>query len=394
MLFRTWLGLLIAALLCHQEPAAPSVPKPPEPADMPVQLKSRHYDLSAMTNEEQAKELLDFMEIVHATYLNLLKPDDPDTVDSKRFTLVLYRTKEEYDASGAPKGSAAYYNGKRLVGYYDEFAMWGFFAHEGMHQFTDITSRAFRNFPMWFSEGIADCIGNSNVRNGKLYMCLKGGPLARRRLHIIQAALKAGKAYPLKTLLTLPRDKFMGDAKLCYAQAWSFCHFLMCFPDYGNPHAQIPNGRFRKNLAIYYELIRGGNYQHQRAWDEAFKGYTVDEIETAWKDYVLEYEGPKLHNFQGRALTEDECAALDLGPKQGGVLIEKFDEGVSSAFEAAGCKAGDRILEVQGDPLPRKAPFKELLDFLGDWPANRKLKVRLARGDQGMRTDVTVIWKK
>ncbi|HLG42169.1 MAG TPA: DUF1570 domain-containing protein, partial [Planctomycetota bacterium] len=379
--------------LLWQDPA-PSVPKPPEPADMPVQLKSEHYDLSSLTDEAKAKELLDFMEIVHATYLNLLKPDDPETVDSKRFTVVLYRNKDEYDASGAPKGSAAYYNGKRLVGYYDEFAMWGFFAHEGMHQFTDITSRAFRNFPMWFSEGIADCIGNSIVKNGRLYMCLKGGPLARRRLHRIQAALRDGKAYSLKTLLTLPRDKFMGDAKLCYAQSWSFCHFLMCFPEHGNPHAQIPNGRFRQCLAVYYELIRGGNTQHQRAWDDAFKGYTVEELEEAWKKYILDYDGPKLHGFEGRTLTAEECAALGLGEKEGGVLIEKFDTEFKSAFEEDGFKVGDKILKVKGDPLPRKAAYKELLDFLGDWPLKRKLKIDFARGEKNERQEISIAWKK
>ncbi|HLG43325.1 MAG TPA: hypothetical protein VI643_08165, partial [Planctomycetota bacterium] len=126
------------------------------PEAMPVQLDSKHYHISATAAKDEAQELLDFMELVHHTYLQLLKPDDPAAVESKTFTLVLYKNNDEYVASGAPKGSGAFYNGKLLVGFYDDFMMRPYFAHEGMHQFTDITSKAFRNFPMWFSEGIAD----------------------------------------------------------------------------------------------------------------------------------------------------------------------------------------------------------------------------------------------
>jgi hypothetical protein len=238
--------LALAALLPQGRPA------------LPESLSSKHYDLKTSCSREQGQELLDFMELVHKTYLELLKPENKEEVEKRRFTLVLYKDAAEYARAGAPPGSGAFYNGRELVGWYDLVFMKPFFAHEGMHQFTDATSANFRDFPMWFTEGIADCIGNGEVRNGKLYMCVKSGTISRMRLQLVQAAVKQGAAYPLGRLLTLPRLEFMQNAELCYAQSWSFCHFLITYPKEEDRAVQIPNGRFRKNLAAYYERMRQG----------------------------------------------------------------------------------------------------------------------------------------
>jgi len=132
------------------------------PPTFPETLASKHYELKTSATREQAQELLDYMELVHQTYTALLKPDNPQDLDKKRFTIVLFKDMDEYVKAGAPAGSGAYYDPKtrELVGWYDVTFMKPFFAHEGMHQFTDATSKNFFNFNMWFTEGIADCIGN------------------------------------------------------------------------------------------------------------------------------------------------------------------------------------------------------------------------------------------
>jgi hypothetical protein len=198
--------------------------------------------------------------------MKMLKPDDPASAEKARSTILLYKNRPEFLASGAPKYAGAYYNltSKNLVGYYDLVTMKPYFAHEGMHQFTDLTSKNYRDFPMWFSEGIADCIGNNEVRNKKLYLCLKGGTIARGRLPIIQDALKNGKAYKLETLLTLKPKPFMDNAALSYAQSWSFCHFLLTYPEMEDRNQQVPSGKFRKNVAIYYERIRSAGRRTRR----------------------------------------------------------------------------------------------------------------------------------
>src|SRR5688572_1424338 len=149
--------------------------------ELPSTYSSKHYDLKTSATREQAEDLLEYMELVFDTYLKLLKPDDPAAAEKSRSTILLYKDRQEFIAGRAPPMAGAYYSlqTKNLVGYFDPMMMKPFFAHEGMHQFTDLTSKNFQDFPMWFSEGIADCIGNNEVRDRKLYLCLKGGPIAR-----------------------------------------------------------------------------------------------------------------------------------------------------------------------------------------------------------------------
>ena len=108
----------------------------------------------------------------------------------------------------------------------------------------DATSKNFLNFNMWFTEGIADCIGNCEVRGKKLYMCVKSGMIARMRLQTAQAAIRAGAAPRLDRLMMLPKPVFMANAEICYALSWSFCHFLITFPKDEDRNSQIPDGRY------------------------------------------------------------------------------------------------------------------------------------------------------
>src|SRR5262249_8819239 len=94
----------------------------------PVVLKGEHYQLWSSAPEKEAQDLLKFMELVFATYTQLLDLPRPPT---QKMVIVLYKDRAEYVAGGAPGGSAAYYNGSRLVGYAGDPAMDCFFAHEG-----------------------------------------------------------------------------------------------------------------------------------------------------------------------------------------------------------------------------------------------------------------------
>jgi len=326
---------------------------------------------------EQGRELLDFMELVHKTYLDLLKPENKDEVEKRRFTLLLYKDAQEYARAGAPPGSGAFYNGKELVGWYDLVFMKPFFAHEGMHQFTDATSANFRDFPMWFTEGIADCIGNGEVRGGKLYMCVKSGTISRMRLQLIQAALRQGAAYPLGRLLTLPRTEFMQNGEVCYAQSWSFCHFLITYPKEEDRAVQIPNGRFRKNLATYYERMRQGGVSHARAWEEAFKGIPLEELEALWKKYVLELDAGKFIGIRGKEVPAEEADKMPLDAGFTGIRIEEVLEGGVAA--KGGIREGDVLARFDGKRFARHNAMNLLRIWMQDVPYGRAVKVLVLR---------------
>ncbi|HLF93232.1 MAG TPA: PDZ domain-containing protein [Planctomycetota bacterium] len=370
---------LLAVLLLH-----PLQGKPP----LPEALSSKHYDLKTSCAPEQGKELLDFMELVHQTYMALLKPENAAEVEKRKFTVILYRDAEEYVKSGAPPGSGAYYNGRELVGWYDATFMRPFFAHEGMHQFTDATSKNFKDFNMWFTEGIADCIGNCEERNKKLYMCVKSGMISRMRLQLIQAAVKAGAAYPLRELLSLPRGEFMRNADLCYAQSWSFCHFLITYPKEEDRAVQIPNGRFRKNLATYYELVRAGGTTHARAWEEAFAGIPLRDLEEAWKKYVLELDGGKFIGIMGKEIAREELEKLTLDAGFTGIrLDEVLPDGVAGK---AGMKGGDVMIRFDGKRFPRHDAMNRLRVWMQDVPYGRAIKVVVLRS--GKEVECSCTW--
>jgi hypothetical protein len=347
---------------------------------LPESLQSRHYDMKTSCTKEQGQELLDFMELVHKTYSDLLKPENPDDVAKRRFTILLYKDQEEYVRSGAPPGSGAFYNGKELVGWYDEVFMRPFFAHEGMHQFTDATSRNFQSIPMWFTEGIADCIGNCEVRNGKLYMCVKSGMISRMRLQLVQGAVESGRTIPLRTLLTLPKMAFMNAADICYAESWSFCHFLITYPKEEDRSVQIPDGRYRKNLSKYYELLRGGGSSPADAWAEAFKGLPLESLEAQWKKYLMELDSGKRIGIIGKEVSEEEAAKLKLDAGATGIRIDEVAEG--SVAAKAGLKAGDVLARFDGKRFRPHNALNLLRIWMQDIPYGRAIKVVALRDGQ------------
>jgi hypothetical protein len=331
------------------------------------------------------------MELVHSTYTSLLKPENPSEVEKRRFTILLYQDMQEYVASGAPPGSGAYYNPQTglLVGWYDETFMRPFFAHEGMHQFTDATSKNFQNFPMWFTEGIADCIGNCEVKEKKLYMCVKSGMIARMRLQLIQAAIQQNYAIPLDRLLTLDRMRFMANAQLCYAQSWSFCHFLMTYPKEEDRSVQIPDGKYRKNLAGYYEQMRKGGISHREAWEAAFKGIPLAQLEAEWKKYVMSLDGGKYIGIRGEEVSDAEADQLPVDPGYSAIkLSEVVPDGVAGK---AGMKAGDLIVRFNGKRFPRRDAMNRLRVWMQDVPYGRPVKVVCLR--DGKEVEFTCKWE-
>jgi hypothetical protein len=212
--------------------------------------------------------------------------------------IVLYKDRTEYVAAGSPGGSAAYYNGTRLVGYAGDKAMNSFFAHEGFHQFTDWGLKAIHKAPPWFTEGMADCIGNHVVREGKLHVCVQDGLLAQGRIQPIQAAIKKNAHLPLAKLLELDQAGFMSKASMLYPQAWSFCHFLMAYPNYGDPKAQIPHGKYWKVLQRYIVAISKSGVKPQAALeaalvDESGRPLDIAALEKEWREYVLAWPPPE-----------------------------------------------------------------------------------------------------
>jgi hypothetical protein len=259
------------------------------PKKWPVVLKGEHYQLWSSAPEKDSEEILRFMELVFSTYTQLLDLPRPPV---QKMVIVVYKDRAEYLAGGAPAISAAYYNGSRLVGYTGDKAVFCYFAHEGFHQFTDWGLKAIHKAPPWFTEGMADCIGNHVIRDGKFYVCPKDGLIAQGRIRTIQAAISRKEQLPLAKLFELDHPAFMAQASLLYPEAWSFCHFLMAYPNYEDPKAQIPHGKYWKVLQRYILAISKSGVKPAKALeaalvDEAGKPLDLAALEKEWQEYVL-----------------------------------------------------------------------------------------------------------
>lgn len=271
--------LLAPALLGHQENGA-------------VTAESAHYSIESTTDRKIALELLKYMDLCFDTYRRFLNPA-PERLPRDRFTLVLCRDAAEYKARGG-KGRFGHYDGRRLVGYYDPEQMFPTFAHEGMHQFTDICIPNFERLPPWYSEGIAECIANNEVVNGRLTMCLRRGPIPRMRVPVVREAIRGGKFIRIADLLTLGHRKFQENHVLCYAESWFFCHFLLTFPRQEDPSLQIPEGKYKQVIVRFHNAMLNPRVKVEDAVRQAFvldrKPIDLDVLEAEFREYALAFE--------------------------------------------------------------------------------------------------------
>jgi hypothetical protein len=208
---------------------------------------------------------------------------------------------------------------------------------------------------------------------------VKSGRIARLRLPVIQAALRQGSAPSLKRLMQLEHDVFMRNGELCYAMSWSWCHFLIAFPKDEDRGVQIPDGKFRKNLAGYYEQIRAGGISHAKAWAESFKGFPLEEMEEQWKKYVLSLDPGKLMGIAAHELSEEELskagAAFETGTT--GILID--DTAVDYPAAKAGILKGDVLVRFDGKRFPRHDALDRMQVWMQDVPYGRSVKVVVLR---------------
>jgi hypothetical protein len=297
--------------------------------------QTTHYKILHSCSKIEATYLGNWMEFVYKAYTWMIKPR---TKNQKRFTIKLYRDRKEFISYGNPEGAGAYYVPRThlLCGFYDREAVFPFFAHEGTHQFVHMAiPKMMTLIPTWFNEGLADCMGSSRVIKKRLHICRYDAMIGKGRCHTIQTALREGKALSFEKLFALTHRDFMKDATLHYAQSWSFVHFLFCYPKVEHSRA-IPNGRYRPAVTEYFENLRR-EVPHAEAWAKALAKIkkTAKELETEWKDYVLNtLPGPK---------PDDPFVGVGTRPhRRGGVEVMRLVPGAPA--EKSGLLVGDRII--------------------------------------------------
>jgi hypothetical protein len=187
----------------------------------------------------------------------------------KKLPFYLFKDKEDYYATGAPRGSAGRFNGTALLAVAEDFGpkTWHLVQHEGFHQFADAIINA--NLPAWVNEGLAEYFGEA-VFTGDGFVT---GAIPQWRLDRIRKRFLRGEFKSLDDMMRLPISEWNTELSLAnYDQAWSMVQFL----------AHGDGGRYQKSFSAFLGQLGRGQNQFT-AWKNTF-GETLG-FEEKWRRY-------------------------------------------------------------------------------------------------------------
>ncbi|MFW6108047.1 MAG: peptidase MA family metallohydrolase [bacterium] len=246
----------------------------PKPLEMPFRLETRHFVIQTDTGRHVCKNAGRAMEQLYKEFQDIFGVKEG--AQAKKTELVIFKEKADFlayakDLGGQLReGTLGFYrwaaDGRSQIVAYkrqtEEHHTLSTLYHEATHHFLKLALG--RQPPLWLNEGLAVFFETSRWERGRL----KTGVIPRRRLKLLQRAVKLDRHYPLAKLMTFGKDKY--DA-LAYAEGWSLVYFLL-------------DKAGRKRFGQYLQKLRDGDDP-----DEAFKSSFTDDIqklEEKWKAYV------------------------------------------------------------------------------------------------------------
>ena len=175
--------------------------------------------------------------------------------------------------------------------------------HEAFHQYIAESTGEIAPHP-WYNEGHGDFFAGADV-HGKL----RSIGVNPWRIELARGLAEGGRHVPWREIVRYELRPFMDDGYRCYAQSWSMIHFLRLAPEAQKREA------WAAILPTYFETLKrafaaeldalgerradplerwkAGFEARNRAVDAAFAGVDFEEIEAAWRAYVVRLEAPK-----------------------------------------------------------------------------------------------------
>lgn len=148
----------------------------------------------------------------------------------------------------------------------------GVFNHEGWHQYFHWSCGSQIPFPAWADEGIGEYFYPSYAEGGEMVL---GAP-NDYRLATIQSAVRRGKHVPLEELVRYEQAEYYRNPGLCYAEGWSFVHFLFEHPHYAKDRFVT---RFVKIFRDEHSIAKTNK--------QVFGRLKWSDVEEDWKKWVL-----------------------------------------------------------------------------------------------------------
>jgi hypothetical protein len=247
---------------------------------------------------------------------------------TQRMPFYLYKDADEFYASGAPRGSAGYFDGQELVVFAGDLGQrtWHTVQHEGFHQFAHQVIRG--QLPIWLDEGLAEYFGEA-VFTGDGFV---SGVIPQWRLKRMREELAAGKFKPIDEMMNLSHEQWNSElAVVNYDQGWSMVHFL----------AHGENGRYQRPFVAFMIEI-GKNQPWRKAWAYTFGD--TQGFEQHWRNYWSNLPDDPTIDLYAKAITTTMTSYLARAVSQ----HEKFDS--FDDFKSAA--ADGKVIANPDDWLP------------------------------------------
>lgn len=237
--------------------------------------KTRHYVVMSNASRHFTDSCARSAEAMRALFASAFPPPAPEDREASR--IVIFNTREEFTAFGAPPASLGFYApASRTVYLFDHVnpaVTRRVLLHEGFRQYAHLL---LTDPPPWLETGMAQYFETAEWDGDDLKAGAPGP-----RLRSLAKLMKQGASCELPSFMLMRERAFhnpfaAGRNASCAA---GFAHFFM--------HGK--GGIYRKNLVAYVAALRAGD-DHSTAYDKAFGAISWDELKSQWFDHIADIE--------------------------------------------------------------------------------------------------------
>lgn len=247
------------------------------------------------------------LEGIRRVYAELFPPTGEITAVA---TVRVCKDRDEYLRYGGARNAAGHWNPAReeLVLYEAgrEDSLRTLY-HEAFHQYVHHAIGELQPH-YWYNEGYGDYFGGARFTDEGEITRIQPNPL---RLRMIQEAIRAATHASWSEMIRLERSAYYGPkAGIHYAMGWSMVYFLE------ESEVVAKHDLWSQILAVYFDALKESAVR-QKAWlpatlgilseeayetaalarehalEAAFMGVDLDELEAAWREFILARRVPR-----------------------------------------------------------------------------------------------------
>lgn len=237
-----------------------------------VAHSSKYYDFYSNGPRDEVLLLARTMDLMCDEFKKVFQFEQEIT---RSFPVWLYGSQQEFmSRTGHGPGTGGFYDGRKIVGFHGKsggLSTQGVLFHEGTHQFQGLCmGQNMWRAKIWLIEGLAVFFEASEVQGRRLAV----GAIPKDRLAHVKRAISSNSYVPLRDLIRMDQAQF---GALHYAHAWSLIYFLVNGTQGG-----------KRRFVEYWERAKLGE-AGVPLFEELFDR-PIEEIEAAWKQYVLQLQ--------------------------------------------------------------------------------------------------------